>query len=291
LFEKLQEYEQTGMDYYSKNNGKKRVITNPKADYEKMIDTVANQMGNPYKLIMDWIQIEIYDLIGLKESIESVHTIDKKIATTKEEINKLKRYQVDLQNEKTTLLTVWRTVTGRKMTREDCCERIIELEEIALAWEDCLEYVTYYIPMIVFPRFKRDRGAQYFEFLSSFADCHAEGATKSIDIWNQIAFFSRSNEEAENDFALTNQIRQEIIEEERESEMEPSDFDLGSRPNEHQKMLFTADEPGVHPDDAFALPDSGEGKQLGESTGQMLAHIEPLAPLEGQEAPKEKEDE
>ena len=53
-------------------------------------------MGNPYKLIQDWINVEIYDLIGLKESIESVQQIDKKIADAKTEANKLKQYQVDL---------------------------------------------------------------------------------------------------------------------------------------------------------------------------------------------------
>ena len=109
------------------------------------------------------------------------------------------------------------------MNLDECLQRIIFLEEEAAAWEEVLEYVTYYIPMIVFPRFKRDRGSQYFEFLCNFADCTAEGASKSIDIWNQIAFFSQSEEEAANDFALTNQIRQEIIEEERESEIERSE--------------------------------------------------------------------
>ena len=109
------------------------------------------------------------------------------------------------------------------MSTDDCLQKILFLEEEVVAWEDVLEYVTYYIPMIVFPRFRRDRGSQYFEFLTSFADCNAEGASKSIDIWNQIAFFSQSEEEAANDFALTDQIKQEIIEEERESQFDPTE--------------------------------------------------------------------
>ena len=136
------------------------MVANPSVDYQKMIDAVSKQMGNPYKLIQDWIQIEIYDLIGLKESIESVHYIDKKIADIKTEINKLKEYVTDLQNGKTTLMTIWRAISGRKMTADECLQRIISLEEEAVAWEDVLEYITYYIPMIVFPRFKRDRGSQ-----------------------------------------------------------------------------------------------------------------------------------
>ena len=88
------------------------------------------------------------------------------------------------------MTTVWRAVTGRKMNLDECAQRIIALEEEVAAWEDVLEYVTYYIPMIMFPRFKRDRGSQYFEFLCGYADSIGEGAQKSIDIWNQIAFFS-----------------------------------------------------------------------------------------------------
>lgn len=92
MFERLQEYENTGVDFYSANNPKKKVVANPNSEYDKMIDTIAKQMGNPYKLIQDWIQVEIYDLIGLKESIESVYWIDKKIADTKSDINSLKEY-------------------------------------------------------------------------------------------------------------------------------------------------------------------------------------------------------
>ena len=43
-------------------------------------------------------------------------------------------------------------------------------------WEQVLEYVTYYIPMVIFPRFKQDRGSQYLQFMADYAEAHSEGA-------------------------------------------------------------------------------------------------------------------
>ena len=57
------------------------------------------------------------------------------------------------------------TVTFRSMSAEECMQRIFTLESDVEKWESVLEYITFYIPMCVFPRFKRDRGAQYFQFL------------------------------------------------------------------------------------------------------------------------------
>ena len=38
---------------------------------------MTENLGNPYKQIILWIKREIYDLEGLKETIESVKTIEK----------------------------------------------------------------------------------------------------------------------------------------------------------------------------------------------------------------------
>ena len=96
-------------------------------------------------------------------------------------------------------------------------QRIFTLETQVDGWEQILEYETYYIPMSIFPRFKSDRGNQYLQFMTDYADEHADGADKNIDIWEKIAFFARDKEE-ENNFMLTNQIREEIAEEENEED-------------------------------------------------------------------------
>ena len=46
-----------------------------------------------------------------------------------------------------------------------------------------------------------------------YAEDHIEGADVNIDIWEKIAFFAQT-EEQQKDFMLTDQIREEIAEEE-----------------------------------------------------------------------------
>ena len=126
-----------------------------------MMENLPRKLGNPYTQIIEWIRREIYDLEGLQESIESVKTIEKTIQTQKKEIASLKEYVEDLNHNKTSFATIWRTVTLRKMSVDECMSRIFTLETQVDGWEQILEYVTYYIPMSIFPRFKSDRGNQY----------------------------------------------------------------------------------------------------------------------------------
>ena len=146
--------------------------------------------NNPYNSIISWIKKEIYDLEGLQESIESFKYIEKTISIKKKEIASLKNYVDDLNTQKTSFSTIWRTITLRKMSVDECMQRIFALETTVDGWEQILEYVTYYIPMCVFPRFKRDRGGQYLQFMADYAEEHSEGADQNIDIWEKIAFFS-----------------------------------------------------------------------------------------------------
>lgn len=74
----MTEYEQTGVDFYTDNDKKKSVITHPNhEEYEQVVTQMDQCLGNPYIQIINWIKREIYDLEGLKESIESVKTIEK----------------------------------------------------------------------------------------------------------------------------------------------------------------------------------------------------------------------
>ena len=88
------------------------------------------------------------------------------------------------------------------MSVDECMQRIFNLETTVDGWEQVHEYVTFYIPMIVLPRFKRDRGGQYLQFMANYAEEHSDGADQNIEIWEKIAFFAKSEEEQKN-FMLT----------------------------------------------------------------------------------------
>ena len=116
LFNKLVEYEHTGINFYTNNDNKKGVLSHPNHEYEQMVDGLTNKLGNPYTHIIAWIRREIYDLQGLQESIESVKAIEQVIAKEKKEISSLKEYVDDLNHKKTSFKTLWRSVTFRKMS-------------------------------------------------------------------------------------------------------------------------------------------------------------------------------
>jgi|LakMenE01Jun11ns_1017448.scaffolds.fasta_scaffold6613596_2 hypothetical protein len=40
--------------------------------------------------------------------------------------------------------------------------------------------------MVVFPKFKRDRGSLYFKFLINFAEIQSTSSEKNIEIWTQV---------------------------------------------------------------------------------------------------------
>ena len=177
LFNKLTEYELTGIDFYTGSDKKQSVITHPQhEDYEQTVQDLPKSLCNPYTDIISWIKREIYDLEGLQESIDSVKHIEKIIAQTKKEVASNKDYVDDLNANKTSFKTLWRTVTMRKQTVEECMRDIFKLESTVDGWEQVLEYVTYYIPMSIFPRFKQDRGTQYLQFMADYAEAHSDGA-------------------------------------------------------------------------------------------------------------------
>jgi len=177
LFSKLTEYEKSAIDFYSEADNKNCVVTHPShEEYEQVMEELPERLSNPYKKIISWIKREIYDLEGLQESIDSVKMIEKIIASTKKEVASNKEYVDDLNQKKTSLKTFWRAVTMRKQSVEECMRDIFKLESQVDGWEQVLEYVTYYIPMCIFPRFKQDRGSQYLQFMSDFAESHSEGA-------------------------------------------------------------------------------------------------------------------
>lgn len=66
LFNKLTEYELTGIDFYTGSDKKQSVITHPQhEDYEQTVQDLPKSLCNPYTDIISWIKREIYDLEGL----------------------------------------------------------------------------------------------------------------------------------------------------------------------------------------------------------------------------------
>ena len=112
--------------------------------------------------------------------------MEKRIRDLKQQIIDTKTHLANVQNNKTSIKTLWMKVTRSSVTQDDIQLQIDNLQKELDASEDLLDYMTFYIPLIVFPRFKRDRGSQYFRFLENFTHSHQTHATKHIAVWTKV---------------------------------------------------------------------------------------------------------
>lgn len=56
---KLNEYEKSALKYYTNNNEDKRIMTGANFNNLEVANKIPQELGNPYRLMFNWIQIEI----------------------------------------------------------------------------------------------------------------------------------------------------------------------------------------------------------------------------------------
>lgn len=59
LMMKLNEYEKSALKYYTNNNEDKRIVTAKNFNHQEVATKISADLGNPYRLMFNWIQIEI----------------------------------------------------------------------------------------------------------------------------------------------------------------------------------------------------------------------------------------
>ena len=56
---KLKEYEKTALKFYTNNNDEKKIVTAVGFETDSVANKMAEELGNPYRLMFQWIQIEV----------------------------------------------------------------------------------------------------------------------------------------------------------------------------------------------------------------------------------------
>lgn len=166
---KLKEYEKSALKFYTNNNESKRIVTAENFETDKAAASISEDLGNPYRLMFQWIQMEVQELHALRDSIESLKNVEKTIVKIKDTKNDYSTELNDMQLGRTTLKSVWKSITRQTLTTEELMRRIEECEKDIEDWQKLRDYLIQYVPQVVFPKFKRERGGLYFRFLISFA--------------------------------------------------------------------------------------------------------------------------
>ena len=76
-------------------------------------------------------------------------------------------------------------------------KQIQDLELEIEQWQTLQNYLIIYIPLVVIPRFKTDRGGQYFTFLSTFAQNHIKSCNNNINQWQAVLDATKTSEALE----------------------------------------------------------------------------------------------
>lgn len=88
LLSLLYQYENTGLEYYGRTDFKSQ-ITDRRLIYQDLdqtmisVDIGKDEYGNPYRVMYRWIQIEIQDLMAMKDCTSGVTRIEKTIRELK----------------------------------------------------------------------------------------------------------------------------------------------------------------------------------------------------------------
>ncbi len=121
LLSLLYQYENTGLEYYGRTDFKSQ-ITDRRLIYQDLdqtmisVDMGMDEYGNPYRVMYRWIQIEIQDLMAMKDCTSGVTRIEKTIREQKSQIAELIEYREALVQGKTTVKGLWAKITGNVET-------------------------------------------------------------------------------------------------------------------------------------------------------------------------------
>ena len=107
---KLKEYEKSALKYYTNNNESKRIVTADGFETDSAANRISEDLGNPYRLVFQWIQMEVQELYALRDSIESLKSVEKQILKLKDTKNDYSVELNDLQLGRTTFKSVWKTI-------------------------------------------------------------------------------------------------------------------------------------------------------------------------------------
>lgn len=98
------------------------------------IDISKEEYGNPYRVMYRWINIEIQDLMAMKDCTSSIIKIEKIIREKKSEVIDLREYRTSLIEDKITVKGLWAKITGKTVTEEQVAAQIVALEAEIEDW-------------------------------------------------------------------------------------------------------------------------------------------------------------
>jgi len=92
-------------------------------------------VSNPYRVMYRWIQIELNGLRAIKDSIDGIKRVEKKIKEIKTKLVDLKVHYTNVEQKKTSMKTLWMKVRRSTVKASDIQLQINVAQDELDQWE------------------------------------------------------------------------------------------------------------------------------------------------------------
>lgn len=143
-------------------------------------------LKNPYRSMFEWVRVENMELLAIKECIQGLEKIQKFQRDQNERILQKKKDLDNVSQGKSTMKSFVKSITGNKLNGEKLMKDIQDSEKHVDDCEKLICYLTMYISQLAIPRFKQERGSEYFSFLESFCHNEIEANVSQEKLWQKV---------------------------------------------------------------------------------------------------------
>lgn len=178
----FRDYEKLSLIEYTNGDEAKLIFGNSKdQELKDKIDDLCTKLQNPYYEIIEGLENDENDLIGMKETFDSISVLKEELIKLKTENAKLLDQIIDIKKDNSKEI-LENSVKYQEMEKEK------ELRQIGIKCLDLvIKLATHYLINNYFNEFKSDIATNYYNHLNKFKDLTSQNNQIIMSLWKEIA--------------------------------------------------------------------------------------------------------
>lgn len=178
----FRDYEKLSLIEYTNGDETKLIFGNSKdQELKDKIDDLCTKLQNPYYEIIEGLENDENDLIGMKETFDSISVLKEELLKLKIENAKLLDQIIDIKKDNPKEI-LENSVKYQEMEKEK------ELRQIGIKCLDLvIKLATHYLIKEYFNEFKSDIATNYYNHLNKFKELTSQNNQIIMSLWKEIA--------------------------------------------------------------------------------------------------------
>ena len=178
----FRDYEKLSLIEYTNGDEAKMIFGNSKdQELKDKVDDLCTKLQNPYYEIIEGLENDENDLIGMKETFDSISVLKEELINLKIENAKLLDQIIDIKKDNPKEI-LEKSVKYQEMEKEK------ELRQIGIKCLDLvIKLATHYLINSYFNEFKSDIATNYYKHLYKFKELSSQNNQIIMSLWKEIA--------------------------------------------------------------------------------------------------------